>query len=99
MPSPVMLATVLLGTANGGTAGIGPPWGAVERGLYTISISGSFNGTVQLQRSFADSPGTGLVVATYTGATELNGEAAEPQQIRLFCLTYLGGTPLLRVSQ
>jgi hypothetical protein len=99
MPNPLMLATVLLGTANGGTANVGTPWGAVERGLYTISISGGFNGAVQLQRSFQDVPGTGLVIATYTAATELNGEAAEPQNIRLFCLTYLGGTPLLRVSQ
>jgi hypothetical protein len=88
------LATASVTAQNTGTS-------ATEvSGLFSVSLSGTFTATIWLQRSF-DSGATWLDVESYTVPVEKNGEAAERQQVRLFCKTggYTNGTAVCRVSQ
>jgi hypothetical protein len=94
----VALATASITLSNAGTATCN-----IQRGLYTISLSGTWTGTVFLQRAFIAGPATQNWndVKAYTGATQENGEAAEDQYVRLYVKNggFGSGTIEARISQ
>lgn len=67
-------------------------------GNYAVSISGTFVGTVQLQRRYGGTGSWG-VVDTYTEPTEVNGfePVEEDVEYRLECTAYTSGTAIAKV--
>lgn len=88
-PSPV--------TASFGATGVSAS--VALCGGFSLSISGTFAGTVQLQRSF-DNGGTWHSVEEFTATAEKNGMEHEDGILyRLECTAYTSGTAVCRLAR
>lgn len=70
-----------------------------HRGMFNLSLSGTWVATVDIERSF-DGGSTWLIVESYTSNIEDTGD--EPQDnvwYRLNCSAYTSGTVTYRLSQ
>lgn len=68
---------------------------------YTISVSGTFNATVWLQRSFNGANGPWHDIEAFTTPTEKDGFAAESHELRLGVKTggFTSGTAVCRLGK
>lgn len=67
---------------------------------YTLSVSGTFVGTVVFERELANPSGEVVrEVATYTAPTEQDGIAAEACRVRLRVKAHTSGEPHMRVGR
>lgn len=81
------------------------PWVAVPVGKFNVSISGTFSGTIAVQRTF-DNPAGGsptvLTVKNYTAVAEEVGD--EPEQFntvwyRIGSTAWSSGSAVVRLSR
>lgn len=71
----------------------------VNRGYFNVSLSGTWAGTVKLQRSF-DAGSTWLVVSSHTADVESVVHQPETDvQYRFECTAYTSGSCVYRISQ
>ena len=68
-------------------------------GKFNISLSGTWAGTVRLERSY-DNGSTWVVVGSYTSNTETIGEEPETAVLYRFnCTVYTSGTVVYRLGR
>ena len=85
-------------------AGTGTAWLEIDRldtGLFDISVSGTFSGTITLQRKRSgETDGLARDVETFTAAAEKTGEVRGEWLLRLWCKAgdYTSGSAAVEVG-